>query len=106
MFPDDNHRASDTGSLAGDVEAMLTSMLEWFEAPLTARIFPDLVAEGQRDPKLRVLLHAGVRDKRRATADEILQRAVIVTQGDTSATYVRTLAAALLRAIHGDRSIS
>jgi AcrR family transcriptional regulator len=121
----------DTGSLAGDVEAFLTSLLQWFEAPLTSRIFPDLVAEAQRDPKLQALLHSGVRDRRRTAAEQILQRGitrgelpqdvdrelaldliaapifwrVIVTQGDTSARYVRSMAAALLRAIDGRRAI-
>lgn len=116
----------DTGTLEGDLEVFLTAMLKWFQDPVTSRIFPDLVAEAQRDPKLKALLYSGFRVRRRGAAEKMLRRAIergelphgvdlelaldlmaaplfwraIVAQGDTSDPYIRTMTGALLRAIH------
>ena len=115
----------DTGALEGDIEVFLTATLKWFADPLNSRIFLDLVAEAKRDPKLKAMLYSGLRERRRAAAEKILQRGItrrdlpgdvdvqlaldlmeaplfwraVVTQGDTSGPYIRTMTGALLRAI-------
>ena len=117
-------KAALTGTLKRDIELFLTATLKWFADPLNSRTFLDL-AETQRDPKLKALLYPGLRERRLAAAEKILQRGItrrdlpgdvdvqlaldlmeaplfwraVVTQGDTSGPYIRTMTGALLRAI-------
>lgn len=65
----------DTGSLHGDVRAMLVGMLDWLTHPQVARILPDVSSEGVREPELAEALRLAVGDPRRATARAVLDRA-------------------------------
>ena len=115
----------DTGALEGDIKLFLTATLKWFADPLNSGIFLALLAEAKRDPKLKAMLYSGLRERRQAAAEKILQRGItrgelsgdvdvqlaldlmaaplfwraVVTQGDTSGPYIRTMTSAFLRAI-------
>ncbi|RKT09732.1 TetR family transcriptional regulator [Streptomyces sp. 1114.5] len=67
----------DTGTLRGDVLAFLTEVADALQQPLPARIIPDLIAEGHRNPELAEALFTAVRDTRRAKATLLLERAVL-----------------------------
>ncbi|GAA5176297.1 TetR/AcrR family transcriptional regulator [Pseudonocardia eucalypti] len=66
----------DTGSLRGDVLALLHGLHEWVTHPAFGRILADLVAEANRDPGLAEATHAAVGEPRRALAADILHRAI------------------------------
>ncbi|MER7792452.1 TetR/AcrR family transcriptional regulator [Streptomyces sp. NPDC097640] len=68
--------APDTGSLRGDVLALLRSVADWLTHPRFSRIFPDLIAEAHRDPALAEALARSVGEPRRARAVVVLDRAV------------------------------
>ncbi|MGE2716742.1 TetR/AcrR family transcriptional regulator [Mycolicibacterium litorale] len=68
--------APDTGSLAGDVRALLDNVLTWLTDDRVRRVYPDLIAEAQRTPALGEALMAYVGRPRRARATEVLDRAV------------------------------
>ena len=66
----------DTGTLRGDLVALITRMSTVLRDPLTSRIIPAVAAEAGRDPELERLLRATVEAPRRATIAEILRRAI------------------------------
>ena len=67
--------APDTGSLAGDVRALLDDVLAWLTDARVRRIYPDLLAEAQRNPILGEVLMDYVGRPRRARAQAVLDRA-------------------------------
>jgi AcrR family transcriptional regulator len=67
--------APDTGSLAGDVRALLDDVLAWLTDARVRRIYPDLLAEAQRNPILGEVLMDYVGKPRRARAEAVLDRA-------------------------------
>jgi AcrR family transcriptional regulator len=121
---------ADTGSLRGDLEAFLQRTLRLFGDPLMSRIFPELVAEGQRNPPLATALRTGLQRRRREAGRRILDRALvrgelgastdielaldfmaaplfwrtIVTNGEVSDGYVPRLADRILLALEADES--
>src|SRR6185436_16050606 len=72
----------DTGALEGDIKLFLTATLKWFADPLNSGIFLALLAEAKRDPKLKAMLYSGLRERRQAAAEKILQRGI--TRGELS----------------------
>lgn len=64
-----------TGSLEGDVLALLIEVLEWLGDDRTRRIYPDLLAEAQRSPVLADALMEHVGRPRRTRAQAVLDRA-------------------------------
>ncbi|MER7673733.1 TetR-like C-terminal domain-containing protein [Kitasatospora sp. NPDC096128] len=85
---------ADTGTLRGDVLAFLSEVADALCRPLPARIIPDLIAEGGRNPELAAALFSTVRDTRRAKAAELLERAV--DRGELPADLDRGIALDLL----------
>ena len=65
----------DTGSLRGDVRELLDGVVSWLDEARTRRIYPDLLAEGQRDPVLSAALMEYVGTPRRERAHAVLDRA-------------------------------
>lgn len=65
----------DTGSLGGDIRALLDEVLAWLSHPHVRRIYPDLLAEAQRNPTLAESLMEHVGASRRARAQSVLDRA-------------------------------
>jgi AcrR family transcriptional regulator len=45
----------DTGTLAGDLEALLTQLVTFLSDPDTGRVFPSLLEAAERDPELAAL---------------------------------------------------
>ncbi|MEV7092359.1 TetR/AcrR family transcriptional regulator [Amycolatopsis sp. NPDC051045] len=70
----------DTGSLRGDVRAMLQAVLDWLTHPLFSRILPDLVAEGARNPELAESVRTSIGGPRRDRAEVMVRRAI--TRGE------------------------
>lgn len=70
-----NEPAADTGSLEGDVRALLDDILRWLSNPHLRRIYPDLLAEAQRNPTLADALMEHVGRPRRIRAQSVLDRA-------------------------------
>lgn len=66
---------SDTGTLAGDVRALLDEVLAWLTDAGVRRIYPDLLAEAERNPILGEVLMDYVGRPRRARAQAVLDRA-------------------------------
>ncbi|MHA6757393.1 TetR-like C-terminal domain-containing protein [Streptacidiphilus sp. PAMC 29251] len=85
---------SDTGTLRGDVLAFVADAAAALRHRLPARIAPDLLAEGTRNPELAQALRAAVRDPRRARAMGMLERAI--ERGELPADVDRDLALDLL----------
>lgn len=67
--------ATDTGSLRGDVHALLVDVHNWLSDPQIRHIYPDLLAEAQRNPALAEALMDHVGRPRRLRAQTILDRA-------------------------------
>lgn len=67
--------APDTGSLAGDIRALLDDVVSWLTDERVRRVYPDLLAEAQRNPALSEALMTHVGRPRRARAVEVLDRA-------------------------------
>lgn len=65
---------ADTGSLRGDLCAMLHAVHDWLTDPRIAAILPDLIAEGTRNPALSEAI--GVGQPRRDLASVTLSRAI------------------------------
>jgi AcrR family transcriptional regulator len=65
----------DTGSLNGDVRALLNEVRDWLSEPRIRRIYPDLLAEAQRNPVLAEALMDYVGEPRRQRAQTVLDRA-------------------------------
>jgi AcrR family transcriptional regulator len=66
----------DTGSLAGDVRALLKSVRRLLRHPLVRRILPDLHAEMSRSPELARAIRERTQVARRARAATIFRRAI------------------------------
>lgn len=67
--------APDTGSLAGDVRALLDEVVTWLTDDRVRRVYPDLIAEAQRTPALGDALMVYVGRPRRVRAGQVLDRA-------------------------------
>jgi AcrR family transcriptional regulator len=65
-----------TGSLEGDVEALLRHLARLLRHPLVVRILPDLHAEMRRSPELAEAVRSRVQVARRAKAEALLRRAI------------------------------
>jgi AcrR family transcriptional regulator len=66
----------DTGSLRGDLLALLTGLHKGMRHPLASRIIPAVVAEAGHDPELERMLRDTVEASRRASGEHIVHRAV------------------------------
>jgi AcrR family transcriptional regulator len=66
----------DTGSLRGDLAALMSGLRKAMRHPLASRIIPAVAAEAGRDPELERVLRDTVEEPRRASAAEIVHRAV------------------------------
>lgn len=66
----------DTGSLRGDLMALISGLREAMRHPLASRIIPAVAAEAGHDPELERVLRATVEAPRRANAAQIVHRAV------------------------------
>ncbi|MBW0105114.1 TetR/AcrR family transcriptional regulator [Pseudonocardia sp. KRD291] len=87
---------TDTGSLRGDIRAVLAGLEEWLTHPRFSRILPDLVAEQGRRPDLAAAVAEAVGEPRRERGAAVLQRAV--ERGELPADIDRELALDLLGA--------
>ncbi|WP_307787870.1 TetR/AcrR family transcriptional regulator [Mycolicibacterium sp. S2-37] len=67
--------APDTGSLRGDIRAMLDAVADWLTDPRMRAILPSLVAEYDRNPALAEASANHISGPRRAWAREALDRA-------------------------------
>lgn len=67
--------APDTGSLSGDVRALLDDVAGWLTDDRVRRVYPDLLAEAQRTPTLADALMTYVGRPRRARGFAVLERA-------------------------------
>lgn len=67
---------ADTGSLRGDVRAVLEAIVQWLDEPRLGRIVPDLVAEAKRNEALADAMKRHIEAPRRDRADAVLARAV------------------------------
>jgi len=74
----------DTGSLDGDLLALLTEVRSWLDDSRIRRVYPDLLAEAQRNPVLAEALMDYVGAPRRARGQVILDRAA--ERGELAAT--------------------
>ncbi|MBX9920359.1 TetR/AcrR family transcriptional regulator [Mycolicibacterium frederiksbergense] len=79
----------DTGSLRGDVRELLDGVVAWLSDPRTRRVYPDLLAEGQRDPALAHALMEYIGTPRRRRGYAVLERAA--ARGEVSPTADREL---------------
>lgn len=79
----------DTGSLRGDVRELLDGVVAWLGDPRTRRVYPDLLAEGQRDPALAHALMEYIGTPRRRRGYAVLERAA--ARGEVSPTADREL---------------
>lgn len=79
----------DTGSLRGDVRELLDGVVAWLGDPRTRRVYPDLLAEGQRDPALAHALMEYIGTPRRRRGYAVLDRAA--ARGEVSPTADREL---------------
>ncbi len=66
----------DTGTLRGDIRAVLDANAALLRRPMTQRILADLMAETRRERQLYAALRTGVQDQRRAKGAELLRRAI------------------------------
>lgn len=73
----------DTGCFTGDILALLDEVRVWLSDSRIRRVYPDLLAEAQRDPVLAEALMDHVGRPRRARAQAVLDRAA--GRGDIAA---------------------
>ncbi len=66
----------DTGTLRGDLRAMLTVASMALRHPLARQIVPDLLAEAARNPEIGATLQAALREAQLGFSSRILQNAV------------------------------
>ncbi len=66
----------DTGSLYGDLEALMRAMSAWLTYPRIAPIVADMVAETTRDPNLSEAVETLLRSPQRSEAQPIFDRAI------------------------------
>ena len=69
-------RDRDTGSLRGDIRAVLGDLRRTLRHPLVRRILPDLHAEMQRTPELATAIRGRLQKERRAVGTAIVARAM------------------------------
>ncbi len=67
--------ARDTGTVEGDVRALLEEIGDWMGGPTVQRIYPDLIAEAQRNPMLAEAMRDHVGRPRRLRVQTLLDRA-------------------------------
>lgn len=67
----------DTGTLGGDVRALLRSLRRLLRHPLVRRILPDLHAEMARSPALAMAVRGRLQTQRREKSALVFQRAVL-----------------------------
>jgi AcrR family transcriptional regulator len=84
----------DTGTLRGDVRAVVAMNAALLRRPMTQRILADLMAETRREPQLEAALRSDVQDTRRTKGRDQLQRAI--TRGELRADLDFDLALDLL----------
>ncbi|HEX8627416.1 MAG TPA: TetR/AcrR family transcriptional regulator [Catenuloplanes sp.] len=65
----------DTGSLRGDLEALLTVAAKALRHPLAGQIVPDLLAEAARNPAIAGTLEKALRDNQRGIGTVLVARA-------------------------------
>ena len=65
----------DTGSLKGDLSALLRELVEFLSRPDTGRVFPSLLDAAERDPELAELRRQHMLE-RRAAFERAIQRAI------------------------------
>ncbi len=65
----------DTGTLRGDIRALLQDITNWFTDPRMRSILPSLIAEYERNPALAEASATYIGNPRRAWAREALERA-------------------------------
>ncbi|WP_326565739.1 TetR/AcrR family transcriptional regulator [Amycolatopsis rhabdoformis] len=75
--------APDTGTLRGDLLELQRAVHAWLTHPRFARILPDLVAEGARNPDPAENLRSAIGGPRRDVAKRVFERAV--TRGELPA---------------------
>ena len=68
--------APDTGSLQGDVRALLEQLRRMLRHPLIRRILPDLHAEMLRSPELAGAVRGRLQTERRRRGEVVVRRAV------------------------------
>lgn len=66
----------DTGTLRGDIRALLQTTADWLASPRMRAVLPGLIAEYDRNPALAAASAAHIGDPRRAWARITLERAV------------------------------
>jgi AcrR family transcriptional regulator len=68
--------APDTGSLRGDLRAMLGAVSAALRHPLALQIVPDLLAEAARNPEIAATLESALRQSQIGFSAAVLRRAV------------------------------
>jgi AcrR family transcriptional regulator len=66
----------DTGSLRGDLRALLQAVADWFTDPRLRAILPSLIAEYDRNPALAEATATHIGEPRRSWGRQVLDRAV------------------------------
>jgi AcrR family transcriptional regulator len=66
----------DTGTLRGDLRALLGAVADWFTDPTMRAILPSLIAEYDRNPALAQATATHIGEPRRTWAGQALDRAV------------------------------
>jgi AcrR family transcriptional regulator len=66
----------DTGTLRGDLRAMLGAAALALRHPLALQVIPDLLAEAARNPEIAVTLETALRDTQLGFSSAVLKRAV------------------------------
>jgi AcrR family transcriptional regulator len=67
--------APDTGSLRGDLHALVQQVVDWLSDPAISRILPDLTAEAARTPELAEAVATTIGRPRRDHGAAVLRRA-------------------------------
>ncbi|WUH94477.1 TetR/AcrR family transcriptional regulator [Streptomyces sp. NBC_00433] len=86
--------APDTGSLRGDVRALLDVSARALRHPVVAQILPDLLAEAARSPELAESLHGALRDAHGGIVAAVIAQAA--ARGEVPAATDPALAVDLL----------
>jgi AcrR family transcriptional regulator len=88
----------DTGTLRGDVRAVVAAVAAWLTEPPFSRILPDLLSEATRTPDLAEAIAAAIGEPRRALGRAKLERAMARGElpADTDLEMAQDLLAALV----------
>ena len=89
--------APDTGSLRGDLLALVQQVVRWLGDPVVSRILPDLTAEAARTPELAEAVARTIGRPRREHGAAVLRRAA--ERGEVRADVDEDLALDLLGAL-------